>query len=145
MRNQLLTFLLWTLLILPTAALADVSEATFTPQGNAHYTPIKENQVTIYVIKPNFKFSVIGVIEARGMVEGDNSIFGLIDNAVDELIGSKNSQPGEKEDIALAMRALRKEASENGALGVVILRSVQVRVSSQATERRIVAAAIRPE
>ncbi len=50
---------------------------------------------------PNFKFSVIGVIEARGMVEGDNSIFGLIDNAVDELIGSKNSQPCEKEDIAL--------------------------------------------
>ena len=145
MRNQLLVLVISSLLALHNTALADVSEATFTPQGSERFASIQESQVTVYVIKPDFKFRIIGIIEARGMAEGDSSIFGIIDGAVNELLGSKPTQPGEKEDIALAMRALRKEASEYGALGVIIIRSVQVRVSQQSTERRIVAAAIRPE
>ena len=132
------------LLAAPLVANADVSEATFTPQGSATYTPIHESQVEIYVFRPTFKFKVIGVIEARGMAESEVSILDQLD-IVGRLLGDKPAQPGEKEDIALAMRALRREAAQAGALGVVIVRSVQVRVSQNATERRIAAAAIRPE
>lgn len=125
-------------------ARADVSEATFTPQGRATYAPIQEELVEIYVFKPDFKFRVIGVIEARGMATATTSILDQLD-VIGRLLGNTVPQPGEKEDIALALQALRQEAARAGAMGVVILKSVQVRVSQNATERRIVAAAIRPE
>jgi hypothetical protein len=133
------------LLILSTSAFADVSEATFTPQGRTTYAPIQEQLVEIFVLKPGFKFYIIGTIEARGMAESDNSLFSQLDSLVGNLLGSQSPQPGEKEDIALAMRALRREAALNGAMGVLILRSIQARVSSNATERRIIGAAFRPE
>lgn len=127
------------LLTAPLVANADISEATFTPQGSATYTPIDESQVEIYVFQPAFKFKVIGVIEARGRAEESRV------SILDQLRGDKPAQPGEKEDIALATRALRREAAQAGALGVVIVRSVQERISQNVTERRIVAAAIHPE
>jgi hypothetical protein len=126
-------------------AVADVSEATFTPQGNVRFAAIREEQVEIFVIKPEFKFRVIGVIEARGMAEGDGSILGILDSAIDQVLGGRPAQPGEKEDIALAMRAVRKEAAQNGISKVLIVRSTQARVSANATERRIIAAAILAE
>ena len=46
-------------------ASADVSEATFTPQGRAKYAAVAESQVDIFIIRPDFKFKVIGVIEAQ--------------------------------------------------------------------------------
>jgi hypothetical protein len=126
------------------AARADVSEATFTPQGRATYAPVKDEVVEVFVLKPDFKFRVIGVIEARGMATAETSILDQLD-VIGKLLGNTPPQPGEKEDIALAMRALRQEAARAGALGVIILKSIQVRVTQNATERRIVAAAIRPE
>ena len=126
-------------------AVADVSEATFTPQGNLRFSAIREEQVEIFIIKPEFKFRVIGVIEARGMAEGDSSILGILDSAIDQVLGGRPAQPGEKEDIALAMRAVRKEAAQNGISKVLIVRSTQARVSANATERRIIAAAILAE
>ena len=75
--------------------------------------------------KPNFTFKIIGTIEARGMARG------LL------------STPEEKEDVALALKALKKEAASIGANGVIIMKSGQVRVSNEATERRIAAIAIR--
>jgi len=125
-------------------ARADVSEATFTPQGRTTYAPIQEELVEVFVFKPEFKFRVIGVIEARGMATATTSILDQLD-VIAQLLGNSTPQPGEKEDIALAIRALRQEAARAGATGVVILKSIQVRVSQNATERRIVAAAIRPE
>ncbi len=53
------------------------------------------------------------------------------------------SNPTEKKDMDLATRALRREAASIGAHGVIVLKQGQVRVSSSATERRIVGAAIR--
>lgn len=145
MRTLLLALVFSSMLLSGPQALADVSEATFTPQGNARFAQIPEDKVEVYVFKPDFKFRIIGLIEARGMAEANSSIFGLVDDAVDQLLGNRKAQPGEREDIALAMKALRQEAAANGAYGVVVVRSIQVQVSQNATERRIVAAAIRPE
>lgn len=142
---------LWSILVLLVAislsarAFADVSEATFTPQGSEVFEAVPLKAVQVFVFRPSFKFKVIGLLEARGMAEVDNSLFGQVDNAVGALLGDSHAAPGEKEDIALAMKALREEAAQNGATGVVILKSIQVRVSQSATERRIVAAAIRAE
>ena len=54
---------------------------------------------------------------------------------------SKNSVD-EQPDIHLAIAALKKEAAKIGANAVVITNQKQVRVNKNATERRIVAAAI---
>jgi hypothetical protein len=145
MRNTIRKILVAIIFIWGANVYADVSEATFTPQGRNSYPAVQEADVEIYALKPDFKFRIIGTIEARGMAEGDYSLSGQIDSAIGQILGKRPLQPGEKEDIALAMRALRQEAALNGALGVVILQSVQVRVSANGTERRIVAAAIRPE
>jgi hypothetical protein len=122
-------------------ARADISEATFTPQGDNTYRPIPAEQVKVYVYKPNFKFKVIGIIEARGMAEQDSSLLDRLD-----IFGQlSKSPPTEKDDIALAMKALKEEAGANGAQAILIIKSVQVRVSSDSTERKIIAAAIRTD
>lgn len=144
MFRRLIFTLALLLLSTPFMAMADVSEATFTPQGNSNYPPIDAHQVEVYVFKPEFKFKVIGVVEARGMAESTVSVLDQLD-VIGQLLGNRPAQPGEKEDIALAMRALRKEAAQAGAMGLVIVKSFQARVSPTATERRIVAVAIRPE
>ena len=131
-------------LAINTATAADVSEATFTAQGRTKYAAVLASDVEVYVFRPEFKFRVIGLIEARGMADGTVSILDQL-NIFGQLLGDRPAQPGEKEDIALAIRALKTEAAENGALGVIIVRSIQVPVGQGATERRIVAAAIRPE
>jgi hypothetical protein len=125
-------------LMFSTGVFADVSEATFTPQGSELYPPISEDMVEVFVYKPDFKFKIIGVIEAIGMAGGDESLLEQLD-----LFGKLlRKPPGEKEDIALAIKALKEEAASAGATGVIIVRSQQVRVSNSATERHIKAAAI---
>ena len=122
----------------PILAWADESEATFTPQGSDVYPALKPSQVVVYVYKPDFKFKIIGVIEARGMAGPDRSILGQLD-----ILGRLlSAPPTEKDDILLAMKALKEEAANAGAEGVLILQSKQVRVSHDATERQIRAAAI---
>jgi hypothetical protein len=121
-----------------TSSRADVSEATFTPQGSDVYPPIPVSEVQVFVYKPDFKFKIIGIIEARGMAGGGGSLLDSLD--ITKLF---DSPPGEKEDIALAMKALKEEAANAGANGVLIIRTGQVRVSQDATERQIKAAAIR--
>ena len=59
------------------------------------------------------------------------------------LLETPPAPPTEKDDLALAMKALKEEAAQAGAEGVLILRSTQVRVSQSASERRIHALAIR--
>ena len=120
---------------LPTCA--EISEATFTPQGSNTCDSVPSREVEVFVYKPDFKFKVIGVIEARGMYTGA-SLGDLFD--IDKWLDT--TPIGEKEDIALAMKALKKEATRAGAHGVIILQSRQVRVSERATARRITAAAI---
>lgn len=121
-----------------TSAWADVSEATFTPQGSDVHPAVAVSQVEVFVYKPDFKFKIIGVIEARGMAEPDNSLLGQLD-----ILGRAfRAPPGEKEDIALAIKALKSEAADAGATGVIIMISQQVRISENATERQIKAAAI---
>lgn len=130
--------LAFAVLIFSTEAFADVSEATFTSQGSATYPPTSTETVEVFVYKPDFKFKIIGVIEARGMAGGDESLLEQLD-----ILGKLlRKPPGEKEDIALAIKALKEEAASAGATGVIILRSQQVRVSNNATERQIRAAAI---
>lgn len=114
-----------------TPSFSDESEATHMLNGNTEYSPIDESQVAIYTYKPNFKFEIIGTIEARGMAQpGLTSLLNF-------------SYPGEKEDLKLAVKALKAEAASIGANGVIIAKSRQVSVSSEATERRISAIAIR--
>ena len=125
--------------IAPGIARADVSEATFTPQGAESYPALNPSQVVVYVYKPDFKFKIIGTIEARGMAGGNPSLLEQLD-----ILGRLlETPPTEKDDIALAMKALKEEAAMAGAEGVLIIRSMQVRVSQNATERRIQAVAIR--
>lgn len=122
-------------------ARADTSEATFTPQGDNTYESIPAEQVKVYVYKPDFKFKVIGVVEARGMAEENLSLLGRLD-----VFGRLMKSPlTEKDDIALAMKALKEEAGAKGAQAVLIVNSAQVRVSSNSTERKIIAAAIRTD
>jgi hypothetical protein len=118
---------------------AGVSEANFTAQGSQTYSSVPVSAVEVFVYKPDFKFKVIGVIEARGMYSGA-SLGDLFD-----LDKWTDTNPiGEKEDIALAMKALKEEAARVGADGVIIINSRQIRVSQDgSTERRINAAAIR--
>ena len=72
------------------------------------------------------------------MAGPDRSILGQLD-----ILGQLFSgAPTEKDDILLAMKALKEEAANAGAVGVLILQSKQVRVSQTATERQIRAVAI---
>lgn len=120
-----------------TATWADVSEATFTPQGSEVYQPVSVSKVEVFVYKPDFKFKIIGIVEARGMA-------GAVGSLLDQLDVTRIfNPPSEKEDIALAMAALKAEAAGAGAGGVIIIQSRQVRVAQDATERRIRAVAIR--
>ncbi|BAO27978.1 DUF4156 domain-containing protein [Sulfuritalea hydrogenivorans] len=109
----------------------DISEATHVLNGNQQYSPISESQVQIFVSRPTVPFTVIGTIEARGMA---------VQSIGDALT---LSMPTEKDDMKLAIAALRKEAASIGANGVVIVKQGQVRTGSSSTERRIAAAAIR--
>jgi hypothetical protein len=118
-------------------ASANISEAIFTPQGSEVYQSTSESSVEVYVYKPEFSFKVIGAIEARGMAGGGGNLFDALD-----ITNLLDGPPGEKEDMALAIRALKREAARVGATGVIILRSTQVRVSPSATERRINGVAI---
>jgi nitrogen regulatory protein PII-like uncharacterized protein len=118
---------------------ADISEATFTRNGSYIYASVPVSEVEVFVFKPEFKFRAIGVIEARGMAGGGNNLLDQLLSVPDQLLGGA----GEKEDIELAMKALKDEAAKAGATGVVIVQSRQVRVSQDATERRIKAVAIR--
>lgn len=125
--------------LMPNISWADVSEATFTPQGSDTYPALKPSDVVVYVYKPDFKFKIIGTIEARGMAGGSESLLEQLD-----ILGKLlSTPPTEKDDIKLAMKALREEAASAGADGVLILQSKQVRVSQTATERQIRAVAIR--
>jgi hypothetical protein len=120
-------------------ALANLSEANFTPQGSGTYDSVPASQVEIFAFKPDFKFKIIGVIEARGMYSG-----GTLGDLFDLDKWTDTSSIGEKQDISLAMKALINEASRVGAHGVIILKSQQVRVSNDGSSaRRIIAAAIR--
>lgn len=122
-------------------AFAHLSEANFTPQGSGNYAAVSVSEVEVFAFKPDFPFKVIGVIEARGMYTG-----GGLSDLLDLDKWTDNSPIGEKEDIALAMKALLAEAARVGANGVVIVKSQQVRADNQGgTARRIVAAAIRYE
>ena len=117
----------------PVVLFADVSEATHVLQGNDRYPVVSEGQVTIYAFKPDFPYKIIGEIEAHGMAEP---------SALDQL-DVFYKPTGEKEDMDLAMRALKRDAASMGANGVIIVKQAQVPVYDSATERRIVGAAIR--
>lgn len=118
---------------------ADISEATHILQANEAYKPTSESQITIFSYPPSFEYSVIGTIEAYGMAE--MPVIQQLD-VLSTLLGV-NDGPGEKEDMALALRALKREAASIGANGVIIVKSMQERASENATQRRIFGAAIR--
>ncbi len=121
------------------ACLADVSEATFIPQGSEEYSAIDESQVSIFSFKPDFPFKVIGSIEARGMAT--ESLLDQLD-VIGKAVGWTKA-PTEKDDIRLAIQAIKREAASVGANGVIIVKQGQVRVSQNSTERRMIGAAIR--
>lgn len=117
---------------LPVPCLADVSEAVHVLNGNEIFSPISENQVAVFVSAPSVPLKIIGSIEAKGMAQS---------TILDELTFSAG--PGEKEDMALAIAALKREAASIGANGVIITQQAQVRLDDGSTERRISATAIR--
>lgn len=116
-----------------TSAFADVSEAFFTPQSQKTYPPVSVGEVVVYVANPGFRYSVIGVLEARGMA--------VVEDVVGQLFGGR-SRATEQDDINLALEALKREAAANGASGVLITNSYQVNLADNASERRIKAFAI---
>lgn len=121
-------------------ALADVSEATHILSSTEQFDRVAPLAVKVYVTKPAVQFKVVGTVEARGMAQAKPT------QSLNEAFERVLRPPvplGEREDLELALQALKLEAAGMGANGVVIERSEQVRVSSSATERRISALAIR--
>jgi uncharacterized protein YbjQ (UPF0145 family) len=104
-------------------AALETSEATHMLSGAA-FPPIAVDAVSIYLQKPDFQYTVVGVVEARGM-------------------GFTN----EARDQELAVQALKREAASIGANGVIISGSSQdiagVSKYGTSTERRIKGVAIR--
>jgi hypothetical protein len=108
---------------LAACAAFETSEATHILSGEA-YPPVPEDSVVIYIEKPTFEYTVVGLVEARGM-------------------GFTN----EARDQELAIKALKREAARIGANGVIIGGSSQdivgINKYGTSTERRIKAIAIR--
>jgi hypothetical protein len=109
---------------LSACAALDTSEATHILNGPS-YPPSDAASVSIYIAKPNFEYTVVGIVEARGMAF---------------LTG------GEARDQELAIQALKKEAASIGADGVIISDSKQeianISKDGTSTERRIKGLAI---
>jgi hypothetical protein len=109
--------------MLTACSIFETSEATHILNGPS-YPPLNSASVAIYIEKPNFKYTVIGIVEARGM--------GYYDEARDQ---------------ELAIVALKREAASIGANGVIISDSRQeianVSKDGVSTERRIKGIAIR--
>lgn len=109
--------------MLTACAALETSEATHILNGSS-YPPSDAADVTIYIAKPNFEYTVVGIVEARGM-------------------GFTN----EARDQELAIQALKREAASIGADGVIISDSNQeianISKSGTSTERRIKGLAIR--
>lgn len=110
--------------MLAACAVFETSEATHILNGPS-YPPSDVASVTIYITKPNFEYIVVGIVEARGMA----FITG-----------------GEARDQELAIKALKQEAANIGADGVIISDSNQVIANiskdGTSTERRIKGLAI---
>lgn len=122
---------------------SDVSEASHMLNGNVVYSPISESSVTVFLYKPNVQFEIVGTIDALGMADGQMfALKGLLDLDLEKGLGI--SRPGEREDVALAVSALKKEAAGIGANGVIITQQAQISVGNQgSTARRIIGVAIR--
>lgn len=101
----------------------ETSEATHILNGEA-YPPVSEDAVVIYIQKPSFEYTVVGIVQARGM-------------------GFTN----EARDQELAIKALKREAASIGANGVIIGESNQeiagINKYGTSTERRLKGTAIR--
>jgi dihydroorotase len=103
----------------------DNAEATHILSGK-NYPPTDQVSVKIFVERPDFRYEVIGLVEARGMAF---------------LLG------GEEKDQQLAIFALKREAAKIGADGIIITDSRQevasVSKEGTSTERRIKGLAIK--
>ena len=103
-------------------AVLDNSEGSHLLNGPA-YSAISSSQVSIFLQKPNFSYTTVGIVEASGM--------GLT----------------EKQDMQLAVAALKREAASIGANGVIIVQSSQdiagISKHGTSTERRLKGIAIR--
>ena len=123
------------------AGKADISEATHDINLEASLPPIDASTVKVYTYEPSPKAKVVGRIYARGMATvdrpGELDIFGILQEATEP------ARVTEEDDKRLAMQALVKDAAAIGADAVVVVKSYQVRVSENSTERRIEAIAFR--
>ena len=110
---------------LSACAALETSEATHMLNGKS-LPPVPVESVEIYIQKPEFAYSIVGTVEARGM-------------------GFTNEQ----RDQELAIAALKREAASIGADGVIVTDSDQrisgVSKHGTSTERRIKGTAIRRE
>lgn len=128
-----------------TAARADISEATYIPQGSERFEAVSPEHVSVYAFPPPFKYRVVGKVEAIGLAGPTAGAAAMMFDlgALLNTIGHTLTPPTEKDDIDLAMKALKREAAANGADNVLIIQSVQERVSDTTTQRRIHAVAFR--
>lgn len=123
------------------AGSGDVSEANHVIDIDAPLPTIDASTVKIYTYKPSANAKLVGKIFARGMATvdrpGELDIFGILQEA------TTPTQATEEDDKRLAMQALIADAARIGADALIIVRSYQVRVSANATERRIEAIAFK--
>ena len=110
---------------LSACAAFETSEATHMLNGKP-LPPVPVESVEVYIQEPEFAYSIVGTVEARGM--------GFTD---------------EERDQELAIAALKREAASIGADGVLVTDSDQQIASvskyGTSTERRIKGTAIRRE
>ncbi|WP_173984686.1 hypothetical protein [Magnetospirillum sp. SS-4] len=119
-----------------------ISDATHILSGIERYPQIGPEYVEVFLSEPNFQFKTIGIINARGMANMEMyALRGLASLDVKSALGLQVA--GEKEDLTLAMRALKKEAASIGANGVIIKSNEQIQIGYNASERRISGVAIR--
>jgi hypothetical protein len=143
-RYLCLTVVLGASLAVPLVAIADVSEANHSINLAEPLDPVQITDVHGYTYLPSTPYKMVGTIYARGMAEAPQvssvDLLGQLGQLVDP-----PKVPTEQDDIDLAMRALYADAAAIGANGVIITKSIQVRISDTATERRITAIAVRIE
>lgn len=122
MRSTIIFVIAFLLLVTGCAEL-ETSEGSHILNGPS-YSAISPSQVSVFIQKPTFSYTVVGIVEASGM--------GFFT---------------EKRDMQLAVAALKREAASIGANGVVIVQSSQdiagISKSGTSTERRLKGVAIR--
>ena len=118
-----------------------LSEATHVfNKSDDVYSPNSDLKVEVLFDKPNFTYTEIGTINARGLANAGVAVISGIINFDFKRVASG---PSEKESQELAIFALKREAAGMGANGVIVSEQTKVPVGNDTFEIDIKGIAIK--